>query len=190
MRRWADWHNDLLDHDAMRHESLIDSVLAHGTAMIRRRALVEAGGWIERGWPEDMDLWRRLFERGARFGKRPEVLYAWRQHAGSATRTDPRYRRERFDALRLEALVAGPLSRTPVAGLVGVGRGLARWRGLLTTRWPNLHVHPLGTPPRPLPASLAPPVVLVFGARPARLRWRAALGTHGWREWRDFIFVA
>src|SRR5439155_21580657 len=28
---------------------------------------------------------------GARFSKRPEVLYAWRQHSRSATRRDPRY---------------------------------------------------------------------------------------------------
>jgi glycosyltransferase involved in cell wall biosynthesis len=190
MRRWVEWHNDLLDHDAMWHESLIDSVLAHGTAMMRRRALEAAGGWVERGWPEDMDLWRRLFESGARFAKRREVLYAWRQHAGSATRNDPRYHRERFDALRLDALVTGPLSGAPAAAVVGVGKGLARWRELLTPRWPNLHVHSFGRPPRPLPASLVPPLVLVFGARPARLRWRAALDAEGWREWHDFIFVA
>jgi GT2 family glycosyltransferase len=190
MERWASWHNDLLEHDAMRHESLIDSVLAHGTVMMRRRALETAGGWTERGWPEDMDLWRRLFESGARFAKRPEVHYAWRQHAGSATRTDPRYRRERIDALRFETLVTGPLSKTRSMGLVGVGQGLVRWQALLTPRWPNLHVHSLGTPPDPLPPHLEPPLVLVFGARPARQRWRAALDAAGWREWRDFIFVA
>jgi hypothetical protein len=174
----------------MRHESMIDSVLAHGTVMMRRRALEAAGGWIERGWPEDMDLWRRLFESGARFAKRPEVHYAWRQHAGSATHTDPRYGQDRFDALRFETLVTGPLSGARSVGLVGVGSGLVRWQKLLTPRWPKLHVHGLGTPPRLLPRDLVPPLVLVFGARPARLRWRSALDAAGWREWRDFIFVA
>jgi glycosyltransferase involved in cell wall biosynthesis len=189
MRRWAAWHNDLLDHTGMRNDSMIDSVLAHGTVMIRRTALQDAGGWVERGWPEDMDLWRRLFESGARFEKRSEMLYAWRQHVGSATHTDPRYRRDRIDALRLETLATGPLARTPVVGLAGVGQGLVRWQGLLASRWPNLHVHALGRPPRPWPHELAPPLVLVFGARPARTRWREALGERGWEEWRDFIFV-
>lgn len=71
MRRWAAWHNGLLGHDEMRRESLIDSPLAHGTAMLRRPALEAVGGWRERGWAEDLDLWLRLFEAGARFAKLP-----------------------------------------------------------------------------------------------------------------------
>src|SRR5262249_27841997 len=80
MRRWASWHNSLLTHDAMRRELMIDSPLAHGTAMIRRAALEAVGGWRERGWAEDLDLWVRLFAHGARFGKLDRVLYGWRQH--------------------------------------------------------------------------------------------------------------
>jgi hypothetical protein len=34
------------------------------------------------------------------------------------------------------------------------------------------------------------PLVLVFGARPARERWRAALSAHGLREGAQFAFVA
>src|SRR5258705_774506 len=104
MRRWGSWHNALLRHDDMEREALIDSVLAHGTAMIRRSALESVGGWQERGWAEDMDLWLRLLARGHRFAKIDRTLYAWRQHPGSATRRDPRYGRARMDALRLDAL--------------------------------------------------------------------------------------
>ncbi|MFI5372013.1 MAG: glycosyltransferase family 2 protein [Candidatus Eisenbacteria bacterium] len=190
MRRWAAWHDSLIDHRDMRNESLIDSVLAHGTATMRRRALEDAGGWVERGWPEDMDLWRRLLERGASFAKLPERLYGWRQHAGSATRTDPRYRRERFDALRLEALIRGPLAGARTFDLVGVGQGLTRWQELLTGRDRVPRVHVAGHPSDTLQSRLRPPVVLVFGAAPARVRWRAALVDAGLSEWRDFIFVA
>src|SRR5687767_12214234 len=56
MRRWAAWHNRLLTHEAMRAELLIDSPLAHGTAMLRREALERAGGWTAREWAEDLDL--------------------------------------------------------------------------------------------------------------------------------------
>lgn len=75
MRRWSDWHNRLLDHDAIANEILIDSPLAHGTAMIRRSWLERIGGWTERDWPEDLDLWLRLLARGARFTKLPHALY-------------------------------------------------------------------------------------------------------------------
>ena len=41
MRRWADWHNALLTHDDMHAERLIDSPLAHGTAVLRAE-------WLDR----------------------------------------------------------------------------------------------------------------------------------------------
>src|SRR5262249_10219582 len=85
MRRWVAWHNRLLDHEAMAREARIDSPLAHGTAMMRRATLVALGGWRERGWPEDLDLWLRAIEAGLRLGKVPRALYAWRQHDRSAT---------------------------------------------------------------------------------------------------------
>src|SRR5207247_1143735 len=93
MRRWVAWHNGLLTHEAMARDALIDSPLAHGTALVRRAALEQVGGWQERGWPEDLDLWLRMLAAGHRFAKLPRRLYAWRQHERSATRCDPRYRR-------------------------------------------------------------------------------------------------
>jgi glycosyltransferase involved in cell wall biosynthesis len=190
MRRWVAWNGSLLDHDAMRNDSLVDSVLVHGTMVARRRALERAGGWLERGWPEDVDLWRRLFATGARLSKIPRVLYGWRQHPGSATRRDPRYRREAFDAVRLLALSEGPLARAGALSLIGVGRGLERWRRHLGGRWELASVLALGRPDAVAVARVAPPVVLVFGAAPARARWRAAMRARGLLEWRDFIFVA
>lgn len=189
MQRWLAWHNALLTHEEMAGDALIDSVLAHGTACARREALDAVGGWAERGWAEDMDLWLRMLAAGFRFAKLPRTLYAWRQHPGSATRRDPRYTRPRMDALRLEALRSGLLRDARAATLVGVGAGLERWRQLLTDG--GIAVHPLahGRPAPAVAGRLAAPVVLVFGAAPARARWRAALrGSH--IEGRDFAFVA
>jgi hypothetical protein len=39
-------------------------------------------------------------------------------------------------------------------------------------------------------ARLVEPIVLVFGAQPARARWRAALAARGMAEGRQFAFVA
>jgi glycosyltransferase involved in cell wall biosynthesis len=190
MRRWAGWHNGLLTHEAMAREVLIDSPLAHGSAMIRRRALARAGGWEEHGWPEDLDLWVRMLAAGARFAKLPRTLYAWRQHPGSATRRDPRYRRERFIALRRAALERGLLRRAPQVTLVGVGRSLEEWRRALSGSGREVIVLEAGRPSRAALAALALPAVLVFGAAPARQRWREALNTTSLMEMSDFVFVA
>lgn len=187
MRRWAEWHNALLTHQAMERDALIDSPLAHGSALMRRDALERAGGWTERGWPEDVDLWLRLFATGARFAKLPRTLYGWRQHAAGATRRDPRYRAERYADLRLAALRAGFLAGRGRVGLIGVGASLAAWGGRLERLGLGVERHALRRPP---PGALpAPPLVLVFGARPARERWRAALAGRGLHESRDFVFV-
>jgi glycosyltransferase involved in cell wall biosynthesis len=190
MRRWVAWHNALLTHEAMAAEALVDSVLAHGTACARRGALESVGGWAERGWAEDMDLWLRLLEAGHRFAKLDRVLYAWRQHPGSATRRDPRYARPRMDALRLEALRRGLLRGAEQVTLVAVGEALVRWSGLLGGAGLAVRAHAMGRPMPGGPRHLEPPLVLVFGAVPARARWREALRAAGRREGREFAFVA
>lgn len=190
MRRWAAWHNALLDHDAMEREAWIDSPLCHGTAMIRADALAAVGGWRERGVAEDVDLWLRAFAAGLRFAKLPRALYAWRQRAGSATRRDPRYGRGRMIALKAESVsgrLGAPETRMQV---VGVGASLETWRVALaaTGRAVDTLVAPRPTPTAL--AAIAPPCVLVFGAAAARARWRTALEGSGLIELVDFVFVA
>lgn len=190
MRRWALWHNGLLTHDAMAREALIDSPLAHGTAVIRRSWLMRVDGWRDRGWPEDADLWLRLLARGACLGKVTETLYAWRQHLASATRRDPRYARARFAALGADALQHGFLARRRAVTLVGVGRTLREWQSRLEEAGMHVTAIEAGRPrPGILPA-LRPRTVLVFGVAPARERWRGALQAFGMREMRDFVFAS
>lgn len=188
MRRWAAWHDSLLDHDSMRRELLIDSPLAHATALIRRSRLEEVGGWQERGWAEDLDLWVRLFRAGARFGKVPERLYGWRQHPRSSTRTDARYELARFRALKRAALDAGFLNGRGGATLVGVGTSLTAWHEVLGSR--VARVHAARRPALDLDPRLRPPLVLAYMAAPARDRWRRFLTHAGMAELTDFVFVA
>ena len=188
MQRWAAWHDSLLDHESMRRELLIDSPLAHGTALVRRSQLESAGGWQEHGWAEDLDLWVRLFRAGARFGKVPEPLYGWRQHPRSSTRTDTRYALDRFRALKLAALDAGFLQGRGSATLIGVGNSLASWRVSLGLRLG--HSHAIGRPSPVAIPMLRPPLVMAFMAVSARERWRRFLTGLGMVELADFIFVA
>ncbi len=188
MRRWVAWHNALLDHESMHRELLIDSPLAHGSAMIRRDMLERVGGWHERGWAEDLDLWVRLVEAGARFGKLAEPLYGWRQHPRSSTRTDERYSHARFLSLKVAALAEGFLRDRKQVTLVGVGRSLARWRQALAA-WVG-DCHEIRRPHRQGVPALRPPLVLAYMAPAARERWRALLSRHDMQELSDFIFVA
>jgi GT2 family glycosyltransferase len=190
MRRWAAWHNRLLSHEDMSAESLIDSPLAHGTALMRRSALERVGGWEERGWAEDLDLWLRMLESGIRFAKLAATLYGWRQHPGSATRRDPRYSIERFVELKCATLRRGLLRGARRMQLVGVGASLTRWRQALSGRGLTVDAVECGRPSAALVASLRPPVVLVFTAAEARGRWRRALKLSGMLELRSFAFVS
>ena len=190
MRRWAEWHNDLLDHDAMHREALIDSPLAHGTAMIRRKTLEAAGGWQERGWAEDLDLWVRLLELGVRFAKLPRALYGWRQHPASSTRTDQRYARERFMELKIAALDRTLLAGGRRATLLGTGASLERWRKALGDR-----VAESRDARAPAAGSFdgRPPFVLVYVSPSTRRLWRANAtnaANAGLTELREFIFVS
>jgi len=189
MRRWGAWHDSLLDHAAMHRERFIDSPLLHGTAIVRREWLERVHGWAERGWAEDLDLWLRLFDAGARFGKRPEALYGWRQHAASATRRDPRYRRERFVALKLDALERGLLRGAARMTLVGVGDSLDRCAGAFGARR-AVRVVRAGRPGPGIASRLEPPVVMVFNSAVARRRWREALANSDLSENIEFVFIA
>src|SRR6185436_11281760 len=158
---WATWNNSLITHEAIAREALIDSPLAHGTAMMRREAVERAGGWIERGVPEDVDLWLRMLAGGARFAKLPRTLYSWRQHAASATRRHRRYSAQRYAELRRDALCSGWLRGREAVTVIGVGLSLETWTRDLEAAGPRVHAIEMG---KPRPGwNPSPPLVLVFG---------------------------
>ena len=121
MRAYVEWLNGLLDHEAIVRDLFVESPLAHPSVALRTEALRGLGGWRAFDGPEDYDLWLRAFEAGLRFAKVPETLLAWRDAPGRLTRTDPRYAPERFRALKLEALLRGPLAGARPAVVWGAG---------------------------------------------------------------------
>jgi hypothetical protein len=72
---------------------------------------------------------------------------------------------------------------------VGVGESLERCRPVFQEHREVRLVH-AGHPTPAAVRRLEPPVVLVFGAREARMRWRRTLVTGGFREESDFVFIA
>lgn len=104
------WMNSLISSEQIARDMFVESPVAHPTAMVRRRELAEIGGYEERGWPEDYDLWLRYHTAGRRFAKVGSGLLFWRHCEERLTFTDGRYSVENF--LRAKAhYIANALDR-------------------------------------------------------------------------------
>ena len=105
---YISWLNELLTHDAIVREIFVESPLPHPSVMFRRDSVVGLGGYEEHGWPEDYDLWLRMYLAGKRFAKLPETLLAWRESPERLTRADSRYSLENFLRAKAHYLAGGP----------------------------------------------------------------------------------
>ena len=129
MQAYVAWQNSLIEHDAIVRDIWVESPLAHPSVMARTQLLRALGGYREIDGPEDYDLWLRSHAAGRRFAKTPETLLDWRDRPDRLTRTDPRYSPDRFLALKVEALLTGPLRQDrPIVvwGAGPVGKAWAR----------------------------------------------------------------
>jgi glycosyltransferase involved in cell wall biosynthesis len=121
-RIYIDWLNHLVSHEDIVREIFIESPFAHPSVMVRRGWLERVGGYQEHGWPEDYDLWLRMYLAGAQFAKVPEVLLYWREHAHRLTRTDSRYSVENFLRAKAHYLCRGPLLGRDAVIVWGAGQ--------------------------------------------------------------------
>jgi hypothetical protein len=118
---YEEWLNGLVNEGEILKEFFIESPIANPSAMMRREELVALGGYQDRGWPEDYDLWLRYRAAGKRFAKVPQVLHYWREHGGRATHTNSRYSVENFLRAKAHYLCVGPLRERD--GLIVWGAG-------------------------------------------------------------------
>jgi glycosyltransferase involved in cell wall biosynthesis len=107
-RLYDQWINSLLSDEAMRRERFVESPVAHPSVMFRREVVATAGGYRDRGWPEDYDLWLRLFESGKVFAKVPRILLFWRERSTRLSRIDPRYSARAFLRCKAHFFARGP----------------------------------------------------------------------------------
>ena len=118
---YEQWLNGLVAEEEILREFFIESPIANPSAMVRREELLALGGYQDRGWPEDYDLWLRYRAAGKRFAKVPEVLHYWREHQSRATHTNSRYSVENFLRAKAHYLCTGPLKERD--GLIVWGAG-------------------------------------------------------------------
>ena len=164
------------------------------------------GGYRSGEFPEDYDLWLRLTRAGHRLAKLRERLLAWRVRDDSASRTDPRYSRSAFDALRARFLSRDPRVREADAFAIwGAGRRTraraARLldHGLEPTVWIDIDPKKIGNridgvevvSPQWL-ATSGPGRVFVLGyvaSHGAREAIAGALEAMGFRVGRNYLMV-
>ena len=202
------WLNGLVDSAAIEREFFIESPIAHPSAMMRREELVALGGYQDRGWPEDYDLWLRYRAAGRRFAKVPEVLHYWREHPRRATHVQGRYSVENFLRAKAHYLCAGPLQERDglvIWGAGKTGRRLAKHlerEGRAPSVFVDIAPKKIGGTlrrkpvigPEDLPAwwlrHERPILLSAVASRGARALIREALAGLGLIEGKDFLCVA
>jgi glycosyltransferase involved in cell wall biosynthesis len=204
LQAYVDWQNGLVDHEAIARDRFVESPLVHPSVMMRTEALRALGGWRDFRGPEDYDLWLRGFDAGLRFAKLDETLLLWRDSPRRLTRTDPRYSPESFQALKVAALLRGPLAGGRKVVLWGAGRVGKSWARALVSAGGAV-VGFVEVDPRKIGGTVAGvPVVGVadagrwrgplhlaaVGQKGARDRIRAEASRLGLEEGRDLVAVA
>lgn len=134
MGLYVDWLNSFVTHEEIARNFFVESPIAHPTSMLRKKTVSDVGGYSDNGWPEDYDLWMRLFFNGAKFSKVPESLYMWRDREGRLSRTSSAYSLLAFRKLKshyLEKKLRGADERN--VAIWGAGK-TGRWwcRELIT----------------------------------------------------------
>ncbi len=114
-REYVQWLNSMTAWDVVSRDLFVECPLAHPTFMFRAGALAAAGGYRDRGWPEDYDLLLRLWRDGRRFVCLPRVLLDWRDGPSRLSRTHPAYSLAAFRRCKVHHL-----RRSLLAGREGV----------------------------------------------------------------------
>lgn len=202
-RAYERWLNSIDTPWRVQQNAFVECPIAHPTLMIRR-AVLQALGYRDCGWPEDYDLLLRLLTQGASVGVVPQRLLSWRDSPQRLSRRSATYALARFTACKAAFLAASLLKDTATYILWGYGdTGKALHRALLAyhkrpTYIVELHPRRLGNrihhalvirPDELGCVPLAPIVASVAGAQ-ARQEIRRALTHLGRVELRDFVCAA
>ena len=202
--KYEEWLSSLITPDDIARDMLVESPVAHPSVMLRKSELIKIGGYQERGWPEDYDLWLRYHAAGKRFAKVPQTLLFWRQAEGRLTFTDSRYSVENF--LRAKAHYLALMLKDSDRPIVLWGAGKTGRRickhlireGLSLEAIVDIDVSKIGHSMRGIPIVGMDYlenkrnifVIQAVGSRRARELIREQLKVYGYIELQDFICAA
>lgn len=118
---YFEWLNSLVTHEQITREIFIESPLPNPSMTFRKSWVQKVGGYQDHGWPEDYDLWLRLYLAGAKFAKIPRVLLEWREHENRLTHQDSRYSLKNFMRAKAHYLAKGPAADRDAVFVWGAG---------------------------------------------------------------------
>ena len=81
LRHYLEWQNTRISAESIATDIYVESPLAHPSVMMRKEAIQRIGCYRAGMFPEDYDLWLRLFAAGAVLEKLPQTLLEWRDRA-------------------------------------------------------------------------------------------------------------
>ena len=213
MRAYLDWQNGLLTPEENARERFIESPILHPSVALRTDVVRERlGGWRDRGWPEDWDLFLRAMGCGLRIGRIPEVLVEWRLHPAQLTRQHPRYAESALLAARasfladhlaahvepgrpIQILGAGPVGKALIKALTACGATIEGLTDVDPRKVGGVvrgggHAWRVTAISQLRARSLRPFALSAVAGAPARAGVRAELASWGWREGLDFVVAA
>jgi len=203
MIAYETWQNALKEYRLIIRDMFVESPFVHPTVMFRRAILEQVGGYQDRGWPEDYDLWLRMARDGVNFARLPQTLFFWRDHPERATRTMDEYSLSAFRACKMHHLRHGFLKNVAEIVIAGAGVEARAWQRLLATEGIRVS-HWLDVDPRRIGRTLhgAPvtrpddmnlsgkKMIVAIGVQGAREQFRTLSQKLGWVEETEFVCVA
>ncbi len=203
-RRYQAWLNSLTTSSDLERDLFVECPLAHPTFFMRAEAVEAAGGYRDRGWPEDYDLLLRVWRSGWQLAVVPAVLHEWREGPRRHSRTSETYSPDAFRRCKIHHLIrsrlrdcrelviwgAGPTGKAMGRALAAEGRPVSAWVDL-DPRKIGQEIH--GAPVLP-PGRLAPApgrlVLAAVGRAGGREQVRTALRDAGFEEPVNALAVA
>lgn len=201
-RLYEEWVNSLVLHEEIEKAMFVESPVPHPTAFFARETVLDAGGYSDGPFPEDYELWLRLWSRGTRFRKVPEVLLDWRERPDRLSRTSDRYSTDAFFSLKARYIGRAPLvqgrSRVLLWGAGPWGRRFSDMlsrEGFSVEAFVDVNPRRIGgtvrgrpvVPPESLPGMRGIPVLVCVRSRGAREEITSALTGMGFEEGADFL---
>ncbi|MGQ9630980.1 MAG: glycosyltransferase family 2 protein [bacterium] len=203
MAEYMDWINSAVTPDEILNDMFIESPLVHPSVMAYTEDIRRVGGYEEGPFPEDYQLWLKLWERGVKMAKVDEVLYFWREGPSRLSRNDPHYSVDNFTKLKADFLLRTHLKDRKTVVIWGAGRSGRRWAKVLEGHSifidHFIDIHPRriggsvrGRPVRGIPESLSQRryfILCAVAVKSARAEIRDICQKYGLREREDFLFV-
>jgi hypothetical protein len=197
------WQNTLSSHDDILRDLFVESPFVHPSVMFRREEVLSVGGYHERGWAEDYDLWLRLAAAGTRFARLPRTLFFWRERPERATRNLPEYTAAAFRACKAHHLKRCFLNGVEQVMLAGAGLEGRAWsralqaKGIRVVGWVDVDPRKIGRTLHGAPivaghevtAGDGMKMLVTVGARGARDQIRSWADGVGFVEGVDYLCV-